>query len=299
VDCQGIISGFSSVVYRRLYPKPQTGNIEAKSATARSAPVVIGASGWQYKDWTKAFYPDGIKSAEYLAYYTTQFPTVEINATFYRLPTPEAILRWRKAAPRGFLFAVKAPRAVTHFKRLLPGAKSFPLFLERIPELGDRLGPVLWQLPGSFHKNVERLESFLSSLPEGIHHAFEFRHESWFTEEVFATLRRHKAALVSVSASWLPADLTITADFRMPANIATSAGITINVIHAPSLNLAMIITTRAAPVATAPRALISSDTLRGLTPLFSPACHLPVRPLTRWDESHHPVRPRAGCVHSI
>lgn len=182
-------------------------------AHSRNASVFVGTSGWQYKGWTATFYPPAIKAADHLPYYATQFPTVEINASFYRLPSPEAISGWREKAPGGFLFAVKAPRAVTHFKHLLPGARSFDLFLERLPALGDKLGPVLWQLPGSFRKNVERLDAFLATLPTGMRHAFEFRHESWFTEEVFATLRRHKVALVSVSAGWLPAELTITADF--------------------------------------------------------------------------------------
>lgn len=184
-----------------------------KKHQASPARIYIGTSGWIYKDWAEAFYPEKMKSSERLQYYATQFPTVEINATFYRLPTEAAIQGWRAQAPPGFVYAVKAPRAITHFKRLLPGAKSFPIFLDRIPALRDRLGPILWQLPGSFKKNTERLEAFLATLPQSMRHAMEFRHESWWSPDVFAILRRHKAALVSVSTLSLPRDFTITTDF--------------------------------------------------------------------------------------
>ena len=185
-------------------------------ARATRGRVLVGTSGWTYKSWAETFYPPEIRPAGHLAYYASQFPTVEINATFYRLPTEAAIAAWRKNAPEGFVFAVKAPRAITQFKKLKPGALSFDLFLERIPALGTRLGPILWQLPPSFRKNLERLDQFLSSLPKGkpnLMHAFEFRHASWLSDDVFELLRRHHAALVSVSTLAMPMNLTLTADF--------------------------------------------------------------------------------------
>lgn len=177
----------------------------------REGKVWIGTSGWMYKSWAEEFYPEG--ADDLLKYCATRFSTVEINATFYRLPTVATVESWRKRAPAGFVFAVKAPRAVTHFKRLLPGSESFILFLERIVALKNRLGPILWQLPPNFHKDAERLDSFLSTLPGWMRHAFEFRHESWFCEEIYEILRRHGAALVSVSTLNMPMNLTLTADF--------------------------------------------------------------------------------------
>jgi uncharacterized protein YecE (DUF72 family) len=184
-----------------------------KQTQNTSGDVYIGTSGWIYKDWAKAFYPAKTKSADLLRYYASQFQTVEINATFYRLPTESAVQGWHDQAPPGFLFAVKAPRAITHFKKLLPGAKSFPIFYDRIPLLRDHLGPVLWQLPGSFRKNVERLDQFLGSLPKWSRNAVEFRHESWWCDDVFEVLKKHGAALVSISTLSLPMDLTLTTDF--------------------------------------------------------------------------------------
>ncbi|MEI6351330.1 MAG: DUF72 domain-containing protein [Verrucomicrobiota bacterium] len=178
--------------------------------------ILVGTSGWVYKSWAESFYPPEIRPAAHLDYYATQFPTVEINASFYRLPSESAIAGWQRKAPPGFLYAVKAPRAITHFKKLKPGALSFDLFFERLPGFGENLGPVLWQLPGSFRKNVERLDSFLESIrnkPCGIGHAVEFRHASWFSEDVYEVLRRHRTALVSISTLALPMDLTLTADF--------------------------------------------------------------------------------------
>ena len=164
-----------------------------------------------YKSWAATFYPEGTR--DLLAYYATRFATLEINATFYRLPTVAMVESWRARAPAGFVFAVKAPRAVTHYKRLLPDSESFVLFLERIAALQARLGPVLWQLPPNFGADVERLDAFLSTLPPWMQHAFEFRHASWFCEPVYDVLRRHGAALVGVSSLRFPMQWTPTADF--------------------------------------------------------------------------------------
>ncbi len=175
--------------------------------------VFVGTSGWSYKAWAVEFYPRRLGVARQLAYYATHFPTVEINASFYRLPSVEAVAAWKELAPPGFIYAVKGSRTVTHFRKLLPGAKSFDLLLTRIRGLGRHLGPVLWQLPPGFPKNVERLAAFLALLPRRMRHALEFRDPSWLCPEVFALLRRHRVAHVSLSAGWFPRDLTVTADF--------------------------------------------------------------------------------------
>ena len=175
--------------------------------------VYIGTSGWIYKSWAKTFYPDEVKGTRLLAFYAQNFPTVEINATFYRLPETKTFRGWRERAPRGFIYAVKGSRAVTHFKKLLPGAKSYDLFLERVVDLGGHRGPVLWQLPGSFKKNAQRLEDFCKGLPKSLLHAIEFRDPSWLDEEILEILRRHKIGSVSLSSETMPMNLEVTAGF--------------------------------------------------------------------------------------
>jgi uncharacterized protein YecE (DUF72 family) len=166
-----------------------------------------------YKSWANSFYPKGCPAKRHLEFYVTQFPTVEINASFYRLPAETAFAAWRRSAPPGFLYAVKGSRAVTHFKRLQPGAKSFPLLLDRSELLGPRLGPILWQLPPNFKKNTERLATFLKSLPRRFAHAIEFRDLSWLDREIDALLKRHRVANVSVSSQAMPMRLEVTANF--------------------------------------------------------------------------------------
>lgn len=179
----------------------------------RHGRIHIGTSGWAYKAWAKTFYPADVATADQFQYYAQHFPTVEINATFYRLPTPKTVKSWHDKAPENFLFAIKGSQAVTHYKRLKPGARSFRLLLTRIRTLREHLGPVLWQLPGNFHKDPQRLGAFLERLPARFRHAFEFRHPSWLDEEIFALLSRKGAALVSLSSNAMPMDLTLTADF--------------------------------------------------------------------------------------
>jgi uncharacterized protein YecE (DUF72 family) len=178
-----------------------------------SGKIYIGTSGWMYKDWARSFYPTDCPAKQHLGYYVTQFPTVEINATFYRLPAETAIQAWRQSAPAGFLYAVKGSRAVTHLKRLKPGAKSFDLLLDRLRHLRPALGPLLWQLPPNFPKNTERLANFLKQLPRRFAHAIEFRNPTWINEEVQDLLKRHRVANVSISSQAMPAQREITADF--------------------------------------------------------------------------------------
>ncbi len=160
-------------------------------------PVHIGCSGWNYKDWRERFYPKGLPAREWLEYYAKAFDTVEVNSTFYRLPTRSAVEGWTRQSPRGFVFAVKASRYLTHVKRLTDLDQGVTRYYERIEPLieAKKLGPVLWQLPANFQRDDERLSGALESLPKG-RHCFEFRHPSWFHDDVYGLLRKRRAALV-------------------------------------------------------------------------------------------------------
>jgi len=163
----------------------------------RKRAVRIGCSGWNYTHWRERFYPKGCPPARWLRYYAKHFDTVEVNATFYRLPTRKAVAGWVEQSPDGFLFAVKASRYLTHVKRLTDLDQGVERFYERLEPLLEtpKMGPVLWQFPETFRRDDERLADALGKLPLG-RHCFEFRHESWFHDDVYALLREHGAALV-------------------------------------------------------------------------------------------------------
>jgi uncharacterized protein YecE (DUF72 family) len=159
--------------------------------------VLIGCSGWNYKDWKGPFYPaKGCPANRWLEFYAQNFPTVEINSTFYRLARKDAVARWLTQVPEDFVFAPKISRYVTHIKRLA-STEAVDRFYEHIEPLAKspKMGPVLWQLPENFHRSDERLQDALDNLPAG-RHAFEFRHPSWFNDTTYAMLRDHDAALV-------------------------------------------------------------------------------------------------------
>jgi uncharacterized protein YecE (DUF72 family) len=160
-------------------------------------PVRIGCSGWNYPHWRKVVYPKGLPPRRWLEYYAALFDTVEVNTTFYRLPSRSAVAGWVEQTPPDFVFSVKASRYLTHVKRLTDLASGVERFYERIEPLvrSPKLGPVLWQLPANFHRDDERLASALADLPSG-RHCFEFRHASWFVGEVYELLRGHGVALV-------------------------------------------------------------------------------------------------------
>ena len=160
-------------------------------------PVHVGCSGWNYRDWRGRVYPKGLPASRWLEHYATLFDTVEVNSTFYRLANRDAVARWVEQTPDRFLFTLKASRYLTHIKRLTNLERGVQRFYERIePLVGTpKMGPVLWQLPENFHRDDERLANALTGLPNG-RHCFEFRHESWFTPDVYALLREHGAALV-------------------------------------------------------------------------------------------------------
>ena len=158
--------------------------------------VRIGCSGWSYRDWRGGLYPDGLPAKRWLERYAEVFDTVEVNATFYRLAKRETVEAWVRQTPPGFLFAVKASRYLTHIRRLRDVEQGIARFWEPLEPLRDagRLGPVLWQLPESFHRDYELLEEVLDRLPDG-RHCFEFRHRSWFAEPVREMLAAKGASL--------------------------------------------------------------------------------------------------------
>ena len=158
--------------------------------------VHVGTSGWQYDDWRGSFYPDELPQRTWLAFYASHFRTVELNNSFYRLPERETFERWRDQTPPGFIVSVKASRFITHMKRLKDPEEPVSLLWERATGLGDRLGPVLFQLPPRFPVEVERLRHLLSVLPKEMRPAFEFRDPSWYTDDVFLLLDAAGASLV-------------------------------------------------------------------------------------------------------
>jgi uncharacterized protein YecE (DUF72 family) len=176
--------------------------------------IHIGTSGWHYKHWLDdVFYPSGTKPAQMFDFYAKHFNTVEINNSFYHLPSAKTFDNWRDSSPRGFLFAVKASRFITHMKKLKDPKPSSEKFFDVADRLGKKLGPILFQLPPRWKLNAERLAEFLESLPGGHKYVFEFRDETWFVPEVYALLRRHKAAYCIHDFADMKVPHEITANF--------------------------------------------------------------------------------------
>lgn len=157
--------------------------------------TLVGTSGYAYKEWKGSFYPADLKSDDFLRYYAGQFSTVEINNTFYRMPSEELLLAWAGQVPDGFTFVLKASRRITHIKRLKDVAEEVRYFLDTAKVLGPKLGPTLFQCPPHLKKDLSRLTDFLALVPRSVRAALEFRHESWFDDEVYAALAAHDAAL--------------------------------------------------------------------------------------------------------
>jgi uncharacterized protein YecE (DUF72 family) len=160
--------------------------------------VFVGTSGWSYKEWKGSFYPAKLPQDEMLTFYASRFPTVEVNNTFYRSPSEKVLAGWAAQVPPDFRFVVKASRRVTHNSRLADADGSLEYFLRAVNPLGERLGPTLFQLPPTFKKDVARLSDFLARLPRRWRGALEFRHASWFVDEVYELLKSHDVALVTV-----------------------------------------------------------------------------------------------------
>jgi uncharacterized protein YecE (DUF72 family) len=181
-----------------------------------SVRVLVGTSGYSYAPWKGSFYPEKLPAAKMLGYYASQLPTVEINNTFYRMPVAEMLQKWSAETPGSFSFVLKSPKRITHEKRLLDTGDTVKRFYEVAAALGPKLGPTLFQLPPNLKKDVPRLEAFLAQLraaaPDA-RPAFEFRHESWFSDDVYAALRAQQAALCIAEDEELATPLEATASW--------------------------------------------------------------------------------------
>jgi uncharacterized protein YecE (DUF72 family) len=159
--------------------------------------IRVGTSGWSYKGWKGSFYPSDLAAEDMLRHYATRLPTVEINNSFYRIPREKVLMDWAAQVPPEFSFVLKASRRITHINRLSTDDDSLAYFMRTVNVLGDRLGPTLFQCPPSLRLDLERLRAFLALVPRTWRAALEFRHASWFTDEVYQLLREHDAALVA------------------------------------------------------------------------------------------------------
>ncbi len=176
--------------------------------------VLIGTSGYSYAPWKGVFYPPRLPAAKMLDFYAGRLPTVEINNTFYRMPKPELLAKWAGEVPPSFRFAVKSPRRITHERRLVDAGDALRAFATSAAALGETLGPALFQLPPFLKKDLPRLEAFLDELPAaapGLRAAFEFRHVSWFADDVYAALAKRGAALCLAEAEDLATPIEATA----------------------------------------------------------------------------------------
>ncbi len=173
-----------------------------------------GTSGYAYKEWKGSFYPEDLKADGFLNYYATRFPTVEINNTFYRLPREHVLQEWASQVPETFSFSIKASQRITHHTRLKPeGASAVEFLLKNTTILGGRMGPILFQLPPNLKKDAERLRTFLATLPADRRYTMEFRHESWFDDEVFEALKARDIPLVISEQDDFAAPLVATASW--------------------------------------------------------------------------------------
>jgi uncharacterized protein YecE (DUF72 family) len=171
-----------------------------------------GTSGYSFKEWKGTFYPADLKADGMLAFYATKFATLEINNTFYRLPKESVLQEWASQVPENFTFAIKASQKITHHTRLKTESESMVQFLlKNTATLGEKMGPILFQLPPNLKKDVTRLQNFLSYLPENRRYTFEFRHESWFDEDVFSVLRDRDIAMCISESGELTCPVVCTA----------------------------------------------------------------------------------------
>jgi uncharacterized protein YecE (DUF72 family) len=173
----------------------------------------VGTSGYNYPEWRGSFYPEKFPTAKMLPYYAERFPTVEINNTFYRMPTPKTLEGWNAATPERYKLTLKVPQRITHQKRLRDCAEDVKFFLETANTLGPKLGALLFQLPPYLRKDVPLLEGFLETLPAGVCGAFEFRHASWMDPEVFERLRAKGLALCVADSEKFSTPVEITAGY--------------------------------------------------------------------------------------
>ncbi len=173
----------------------------------------IGTSGFSYPAWRGSFYPEKLPEPKMLGFYAQKLRTVEINNSFYRMPNPELFTRWAGETPPEFRFAVKSPRRITHMNKLANSTEELARLAAGVEALGDKLGPILFQLPPFMKKDVLRLDEFLASLPKPLRAAMEFRHESWFADDVYGCLRARGAALCIAESEDLATPPVATADW--------------------------------------------------------------------------------------
>jgi uncharacterized protein YecE (DUF72 family) len=173
----------------------------------------VGTSGFSYPEWRGSFYPEKMPTAKMLPYYAERLRTVEINNTFYRMPKADLLAAWAQATPAAFRFAPKAPQQITHRQKLVGSAEAVDYFTRALAAFGDKLGPILFQLPPFLRKDLPRLVDFLALLPKTLRAAFEFRHLSWFDDAVYEALRSHGAALCIAEAEDLATPLVPTASW--------------------------------------------------------------------------------------
>ena len=175
--------------------------------------VFPGTSGFSYKAWKGSFYPEDLPDSEMLRFYSSRLPAVEINNTFYRMPRATLLESWAEQVPDGFSFSLKASQQITHRKRLKDAGEAVSFFLQVATTLGDRLGPVLFQLPPNLKKDLPRLVDFLAALPRSFRAAFEFRHESWLSDDVYACLGERNIALCIADSATRETPVLTTADY--------------------------------------------------------------------------------------
>lgn len=175
--------------------------------------IQVGTSGWHYPHWRGPFYPQELKAAAMLDFYAHRLKTVEINNSFYHLPTQETFRRWKQETPQGFVFAVKASRYITHMKKLKDPEQALEKFLLHAKELGSKLGPILFQLPPRWGRDASRLGDFLRALPKGQRCAFEFRDPTWFYHDIYSLLEQHNAAFCAFDLAGLQSPALLTANF--------------------------------------------------------------------------------------
>jgi uncharacterized protein YecE (DUF72 family) len=175
--------------------------------------LYIGCSGWHYKHWLGNFYPTGTRPAAYLSHYLQHFSSVEINNSFYRLPSVKTLEQWREAVPPDFVFAVKASRYITHMKKLREPTQSFSLLMSRVQVLAEKLGPILFQLPPAWRFDESRFRHFLESLPSTYRYAFEFRDPSWYHDQAYELLLEHRCAFCIYEIEYHLSPLVVSTDF--------------------------------------------------------------------------------------
>ena len=175
--------------------------------------VLVGTSGYAYKEWKGSFYPEDLAATKFLRYYAERFATVEANNTFYKMPTEKQLAAWIEEVPAGFEFAIKAPQRITHIQRLVGSEESVRLLTRATAALGDKLGPFLFQLPPNMKKDLARLSGFLEIWPRELRATFEFRHASWLDEETFTLLRKAGCALCIAESEKLETPLVATASW--------------------------------------------------------------------------------------